>query len=253
MKLRKLKIFFKKFLHTPLHPQWFSTHNNNVENFIKEEIAGVVVLDIGCATKWPAKLLPPSHYYIGIDYLETAENWYKTLPDVYGDAQKLPIASSSIDSVLLLDVLEHLQNPDQALNEIFRVLKTHGVLILQVPFLYPIHDSPCDYQRWSKFGLNKIASQHGFVIEKESFYGNPLESAAIISNIAMTKTVLNWISQKRIASVFVLILPLYIILNNVLSWILSRISPKDDMMPTSYQMVWKKKLPRNNDMQARAG
>jgi ubiquinone/menaquinone biosynthesis C-methylase UbiE len=242
MNLRKLKKSFNKFLHTPIHPQWLCAHNNkNIENFIKEEVSGITVLDIGCATKWPVKLLPSSYYYIGIDFLNTAKNWYKTQPDVYGDAQKLPIASSSIDSVLLLDVLEHLQNPDQALNEIFRVLKTNGALILQVPFLYPIHDAPCDYRRWSKFGLKELASHHGFVIEKESFSGNLLESSAVISNIAMTKTILNWLSQKRIASVFVFFLPFYIMFNNILNWMLSKISLVDDMMPMSYQMVWKKK------------
>jgi ubiquinone/menaquinone biosynthesis C-methylase UbiE len=225
-----------------MHPQWLCSHNNkNIENLIKEEIAGAFVLDIGCATQWPIKLLPSSYYYIGVDFLNTADNFYKTQPDVYGDAQKLPIATNSIDSVLLLDVLEHLQNPDQALNEIFRVLKSNGVLILQVPFLYPIHDAPYDYRRYSKFGLNEMLSRHGFFIVRESFSGNLLESSAVISNIAMTKTVLNWLSQRRIASIFVFILPLYIILNNILNWILSKISPADDMMPLSYQMVWKKK------------
>ena len=73
--------------------------------------------------------------------------------------------------------------------------------------------------------ITNCQQQYGFVIEKELFSGNSLESAAIISNIAMIKTVLNWFSQKRIASVFVLILTLYIILNNSLSWILSRIRP----------------------------
>lgn len=89
----------KKFLqeippYTTIHLQWLCANNNNVENFIKDEITGIVVLDIGCATKWPAKLLPFSNYYGGIDRLETAGNWYKTLPDVYGDAQnnQLPAA-----------------------------------------------------------------------------------------------------------------------------------------------------------------
>ena len=242
MNFRELKNFFKRFLHTPIHPQWLCTQNNkNIQKFITEEVGGTIVLDIGCATKWPVKLLPSSYYYIGLDFLYSAENWYKTQPDVYGDAQKLPIASNSIDSVLLLDVLEHLQSPTRALNEIFRILKTNGTLILQVPFLYPIHDAPCDYGRWSKFGLKELASHHGFVIEKESFSGNLLESSAVISNIAMTKTVLNWLSQKRIASLFVFILPFYIMFNNILNWILSKISPTDEMMPMSYQMVWKKK------------
>lgn len=248
MKSRKLKKFLKKFLHTPIHPQWHCAHaKKNIENLIKEDVRGTMVLDIGCATKWPGKLLPSSSCYIGIDYLETAESWYKTQPDVYGDAQNLPVSNGSVDSVLLLDVLEHLQDPDQALKEIFRVLKTEGTLIIQVPFLYPIHDAPIDYRRWSKFGLNEMASRHGFDIKKESSSGNLLESAAIISNIAMSKTVLNWFSQKRLASVFVLILPLYILLNNIITWILSKISPADDMMPTSYQMVWNKKPIRNNE------
>ena len=69
----------------------------------------------------------------------------------------------------------------------------------------------------------------------------------------MTKTVLNWLSQRRIASIFVFILPLYNILNNILTWILSRISPKDDMMPLSYQMVWKKKVSQNNYMKIETG
>ena len=49
--------------------------------------------------------------YIGLDYYQTATQWYKTKPHVYADAQNLPFADNSIDTVLFLDVMEHLQLP----------------------------------------------------------------------------------------------------------------------------------------------
>jgi SAM-dependent methyltransferase len=239
--IRKIKKLLAPLAHTPIHPQWFITRN---QHYIRKRIAKIgennIVLDIGCAGKWAHKLLPGSCYYVGVDYLRTARDWYKTKPDIYGDALSLPIADESISTVLLLDVMEHLPAPSLSLSEAFRVLKENGHLILQVPFLYPIHDAPRDYQRWTKYGFSELALRHGFTIEEETYSGQPLETGALISNIAVTKTVLNWISKKHLASILVVFLPLYVLINNLMAWILAKISYPDDMMPTSYQMVWRK-------------
>jgi len=50
-----------------------------------------------------------------------------------GDVRNLPFHDSFFDVVFLLDVLEHLENVDMAINEIFRVLKPDGVAILSGP------------------------------------------------------------------------------------------------------------------------
>lgn len=73
--------------------------------------------------------------------------------DLTGDAQSLPIKSSSIDLVLSIAVLEHLKEPYQAIQEIERVLKNGGEFYIEIPFLQPFHASPYDYYRATLPGL----------------------------------------------------------------------------------------------------
>jgi SAM-dependent methyltransferase len=239
--LRKIKNLLKPLISTPMHPQWFAArHQERIRGLLREEINGPLVLDIGCGTKWPLALLAAAYRYIGLDYPETAE-WYETRPDVFGDAENLPFAANSMNTALMLDVLEHVPDPRKALSEASRCLSENGRVILLVPFLYPIHDAPHDYQRWTGYGLKRLVSECGFEIEKETYSGNPLETAALLGNIAMTKTVSNWISRRHMASLLLLLLPIYVLVNNLLAWLLSTISPADAIMPISYQMVLKKK------------
>jgi 2-polyprenyl-3-methyl-5-hydroxy-6-metoxy-1,4-benzoquinol methylase len=50
------------------------------------------------------------------------------------DAQSgLPLKSNSIDIVVMLEVIEHLEKPTKVLKEISRVLKTNGILYITTP------------------------------------------------------------------------------------------------------------------------
>ena len=74
--------------------------------------------------------------------------------DIIGDAHDMHmIADASYDVVLCTSVLEHCIDPKKVLGEIRRILKNDGRLILSVPFIFPIHDAPHDYWRFTKFGL----------------------------------------------------------------------------------------------------
>jgi SAM-dependent methyltransferase len=222
---------------TPLHPQWHILRNE-VEFLaqIGRNLHGIV-LDIGCADKNPARFIPAGTRYIGLDYYETATRWYGTQPHVYGDAQALPFPSQSVDCVLLLDVLEHLPRPTVCLSEAHRVLKPHGTLVVQVPFLYPIHDAPLDFTRWTAHGLERLATHHGFQVAEQVVLGHPLETAALLSNIALSKTVLNWVERRNPAAIAILILPIFVLLSNVFSWAIGRIAAREDMMPIMYRLV----------------
>ena len=48
------------------------------------------VLDIGCFNKWAKSHIDPSCTYLGLDYFDTATQWYGSVPDIYGDAMALP-------------------------------------------------------------------------------------------------------------------------------------------------------------------
>ena len=235
--MKRIKRLLAALGATPLHPQWFALRNQKPDrDFIRLHAAGVV-LDIGCADKMIAGFLPQGCRYIGLDYFETAHNWYGSRPDVYGDAQNLPVASGKVDTVLLLDVLEHLPRPERCISEIARVLKPQGRLIMHVPFIYPIHDAPLDFQRWTRYGFEEMAKKQGFKFEQITSVGEPLEAAALLTNIAMSKTVLNWIKQKNPAAVLVILLPLLVLLLNVLAWAFCRIAPPEQMMPIGYRLL----------------
>ena len=229
--------FLKK---TPLHPQWFAIlrEDRNLKRTCKS-LSGLV-LDIGCADGKPRAHLPAAAHYVGLDYFDTATGWYQTRPTVYGDAQHLPFSKDTIDHALLLDVLEHIPDPLRSLDEVLRVLKRGGTLTIQVPFIYPIHDAPLDFHRWTRFGLRRAAEEVGFEAVEELAVGHPLESAALLSNIALSKTVLNWIASRNPLALLAIVLPFVVFFKNCAAWVAARLGRDDDMMPYAYRMVWRK-------------
>jgi len=62
---------------------------------------------------------------------------------------KLSFADASVGTMILLDTLEHVQYPFVAMQEVRRVLKPGGVVIMASVMLCPIHDYPSDYWRFT--------------------------------------------------------------------------------------------------------
>ena len=62
------------------------------------------------------------------------------------------------NAVLCVSVLEHLEEPRRAVQEMRRVLTVRGKIIVSVPFLFPIHNSPNDYWRFTNHGLRNLFS-----------------------------------------------------------------------------------------------
>ena len=240
-----LRKIFEPFKKTFIHPQWFAyrcqeeSFRRLTEYFCASEIRQVI--DIGCADKVLQKTLANDCEYLGLDYYVTASELYSTMPDVFGDAQTLPFATESIECVTLMDVLEHLPNPEECISEVARVLKNNGTFVIQVPFMYPIHDSPYDFQRWTVFGLKSLLEKYSFSIIEEDFSGNPAETAALVGNIALSKIVLNMIKNfNPLGVVLLLYAAIALPLRNLLSWLISKCGSDDVMMPHSYRFICRK-------------
>ncbi len=233
--LRKLAA---RLRNTPLHPQWFAFFREDRNLAATCRGLSGTVLDVGCADGKPRRHLPAAADYVGVDYYSTATDWYDTRPDLYADAQALPLADASVDHALLLDVLEHIPEPHRCLGELGRVMKPGGSLTLQVPFLYPVHDAPLDFHRWTRHGLERAAARHGFRIVEARAIGHPLETAALNANIALAKTVLNWVERRNPLALFAATLPILVPLINGLAWLFAALGRDDDLMPYAYRMVW---------------
>ncbi|MBI1770582.1 MAG: methyltransferase domain-containing protein [Bacteroidetes bacterium] len=76
----------------------------------------------------------------------------------------LPFDNSAFDTVILSDVLEHIQNPFLLWEEISRIMIEQGKIIMNVPFFYHIHEAPYDYFRYTEFALRNFAELSGFKI-----------------------------------------------------------------------------------------
>ena len=83
-------------------------------------------------------------------------------PNILADINNLPIKNNSISNFGCFNVLELLQFPKIAIEEIYRVLNKSGYLVGYVPFLYPIHNQPVDYWRFSNNSLHQILNDAGF-------------------------------------------------------------------------------------------
>ncbi len=60
----------------------------------------------------------------------------------------------SFEAIVVSEVLEHVTRPERAIENLYASLKSGGRLILTTPFLFPIHDRPHDYYRYTRFGLS---------------------------------------------------------------------------------------------------
>jgi ubiquinone/menaquinone biosynthesis C-methylase UbiE len=90
-----------------------------------------------------------------------------------GDALALPLRDASADIVTMLDVLEHLRDDGLALDEVRRVLKPGGALVLSVPayqHLWSAHDEALHhFRRYEKSGLECVLRRAGFTSLRVSF------------------------------------------------------------------------------------
>ena len=83
---------------------------------------------------------------------------------VYSPLHAIPTADSHFDNIVCIAVLEHVENPEEVVPELFRVLKPGGHVVASVPFLQPEHKIPTDFQRYSKDGLVRLFTHHGYEV-----------------------------------------------------------------------------------------
>ena len=76
--------------------------------------------------------------------------------------EPLQVNSESFDTVIAMNLLEHIFNYHLFLTEVNRILRKGGMLVGCVPFLIPYHADPDDYFRYTHTTINKILKDAGF-------------------------------------------------------------------------------------------
>jgi len=147
-------------------------------------------------------------------------------PDVVDDISSSSFQDESFDAIIIMEVLEHVPNPFQAASELCRLLKPGGRLILSVPYIFPLHDRPYDFFRFTKYGLANLflALEDVQIRERNSWAEAILVLIARLAN-----------GQGRKGKIMALILSPVLIFLMPLAFLASRFVPSD-FITTGYVM-----------------
>lgn len=153
--------------------QWYNQWT--VRKF--EEFLHGDILEIGCGIGNFTNSLSKYGKVWAVDIQK--EYVIETKKQVNGKAQvgigdiekgKYFFSGQNFDNIICLNVLEHIKDDQAALNNLFKLLKTGGRLILLIPahqFLYGEIDRSIDhYRRYNKSGICQMLERIGFKIEK---------------------------------------------------------------------------------------
>lgn len=141
-----------------------------------------VILDIGCSSGYTLRLLRrrmPQAVLLGSDYIRgPLERLGAAIPDLplfQFDLTRCPLETGSVDAVVLLNVLEHIEDDEQAIRQVFRILKPGGVAAIEVPagpHLYDIYDRKLmHFRRYRLSQLSSLARRAGLEILQASHLG----------------------------------------------------------------------------------
>jgi SAM-dependent methyltransferase len=154
-----------------LLPKFFLARLDPIENAIAERVkqfalslpTSVVVLDAGAGeSRFRGQF--SRQRYVALDNRQGDMAWDYSRLDVIGDLLNLPLGEGSCDALLNVVVLEHTPDPNRVLQELYRVLRPGGRMLIAVPLIWDIHQAPHDYFRFTRYGLERLLSATGFKI-----------------------------------------------------------------------------------------
>ncbi len=111
---------------------------STIGGFLSDDIAGTSILDAGCGEGFIDALMLknyPDMKITGIEYtseaIQIAKQMNPSVKYIQGDITNIQLEDNNFDIVLCTEVLEHINHPETAFNEILRVSKKH--LLITVP------------------------------------------------------------------------------------------------------------------------
>jgi SAM-dependent methyltransferase len=166
--------------------------------------------------------------------------------DIVCDLTKTnPFRPAIFDTVLMLNVLEHIYDTHAVINSLAELLKPGGQLILAIPFMVKMHQIPLDFVRYTHFALEKFGEDHGLEIEHlEGFYDPMFFLGEGIRNIQwpIIRKMRGW--RQHVGRVLLTGVRLLAYLMGPVIGPGQIISPYEafSLAPTGYQVIYRKKI-----------
>lgn len=220
-----------------IHPYYFIRTGLKNEVLKYSSYLSGRLMDFGCGSK-PYQSFFQVEEYTGVDFENEGHPHQNEQIDVFYDGQTIPLPEEYFDSILCTEVFEHIFNLDAVLQELNRVLKINGHILITCPFVWNEHEVPYDYARYTRFALKSLLDNNGFEIIEYS------KSGDFISTIVQLITLyFNSLFKGMVRKVFFLrwiFKILFFLLPNIVGVILIKLLPKNDSLYLNNVLVVKK-------------
>lgn len=165
------------------HPIDVASRRNAIEEVRKAvRTSSPVIMEIGCSSGFLIHELVaefPSACVIGADVVKAPLYRLATrlpgVPLMRFDLLHCPLPDQSVDVLIMLNVLEHIEDDVRALERAFNVLKPGGVLIVEVPAGKSLYDSyDAELQHFRRYAASELADKLtsvGFSLSRRSHLG----------------------------------------------------------------------------------
>lgn len=137
-----------------------------IKNFAKG-VKNKKILEIGSGKKYKGDY----YYSVKKSFNNSNEFIRSDIVKEYGhkiiDVTKMEY-KDEFDIIICLTVLEHIYDFHKAIKNIYNSIKPNGILVITVPLLYPLHDEPNDYWRFTEHSIRKLLKKFSKIKIKHS-------------------------------------------------------------------------------------
>jgi SAM-dependent methyltransferase len=121
----------------------------NLLELLEKYDEGKVVLNLGSG---------PTYIYRRTDIVNIDLFAFNEV-DIVADVTDLPIEDDSVDFIINIALIEHVDDPQKLVREMARILKWGGEIFCYLPFIQPYHAAPHDFYRWTIPGIQKLFAE----------------------------------------------------------------------------------------------
>jgi hypothetical protein len=157
------------------------------------------LLDVGCGEQPFRPLIEASgQRYVGMDVVQNS----RRSVDIVGALERAPSPEVAYPAILCTEVLEHVADIDAAFAGLRRLSALDGVVVITVPFVFPLHMEPYDFRRLTPHGIRQLADDHGFRVETSTPLGRlPDVLATLIEDASVLPTSRSWYAKAKVGAV----------------------------------------------------
>lgn len=197
------------------------------------------VLDVGCGqSPYKFLLIAENTKYFGVDIIDAEKFDYNNSEITPFDGENIPFENEKFDGLICTEVLEHVQQYQKLIDEMYRVMKPGATGIVTIPWSARYHYAPYDYFRYTPSSLHTMFSKFS--------EGKIIPRGSDVSNIA-NKLIVMWarnlycdsVSKYIMLSLWILTLPILfaaVLIAHISLWL--RLGSTDD--PLGYTIILKK-------------